>query len=190
MNITTLAGPAVEPVGLAEAKAYLRIGHDGEDALVSGLVATARSRIEAASGLALIQRTLKVVIDRWPAAMTETRELRLPVRPAVSLTSVEVMDRQGDASDVTDRFTLEAGRGARLIWSNGTLPWPETPTQGVEIVYVAGFGDAAEDVAEALRLAVKRLTAHAYLTRDPETIAGPIPGDVMELLSPWRRVRL
>jgi uncharacterized phiE125 gp8 family phage protein len=42
MHITTLVAPAAEPVGLAEAKEFLRIGYDAEDALVEGLIATAR----------------------------------------------------------------------------------------------------------------------------------------------------
>lgn len=190
MNITTLAAPAVEPVGLAEAKAYLRIGYDGEDALVEGLVAAARSRIEAASGLALIRRTLKVDIDGWPAAIAETRMLRLPVRPAAALGSVTVFDAAGAGAVVTDRFELEPGRSARLIWTSGVFPHPGRRMQGVAIVYDAGFGEVPDDVAEGLRLAVKRLVAHAYLARDPETIAGAIPEDVMGLLSPWRRVSL
>lgn len=45
-------------------------------------------------------------------------------------------------------------------------------------------------MADGLRLAVKRLVAHAYHARDAETIAGPLPADVAGLISPWRRVKL
>ena len=64
MTITTLVAPAAKPVGLAEAKEYLRIGYDGEDELVTGLIAGARSRIEAAAGLALIARTVRLTLDQ------------------------------------------------------------------------------------------------------------------------------
>lgn len=190
MYITTLAAPAAEPVGLAEAKDYLRIGYDGEDDLVAGLIATARSRIETAAGIAMISRGLRVQLDRWPAGILETRAFRLPIRPAASLQAVKVYNALGVAETVTDQFELEAGRASRLIWTEGRFPWPGKRGQGIEIDYTAGFGEAPEDVAEGLRLAVKRLAAHAYLTRDPESIAGDLPQDVMGLLSPWRRVTL
>jgi uncharacterized phiE125 gp8 family phage protein len=63
MIVTTLAAPAAEPVGLAEAKDYLRISGDGEDGLVGHLIAAARSRIEEAAGVAMITRSLRVSLD-------------------------------------------------------------------------------------------------------------------------------
>jgi uncharacterized phiE125 gp8 family phage protein len=190
MTLTTLVAPAAEPLGLAEAKAYLRIGYDGEDDLVAGLIAGARARVEQAAGLALIVRTLRLTLDRWSPGALERREVRLPVRPAGELVAVRVFDADDAAEDVTDRFMLEAGRAARLVWIGGGCPWPGRRRAGIEIDFTAGFGEAPEDVADDLRLAVKRLVSHAYLARDADTLAGPLPEDVAGLLSPWRRVRL
>lgn len=39
-----------DPVGLAEAKAFLRIAHEGEDALIQRLIATATERLEKELG--------------------------------------------------------------------------------------------------------------------------------------------
>lgn len=190
MIVTTLAPPAAEPVGLAEAKDYLRMGGDGEDGLVASLIAGARERIEALAGAAMVSRTLRVTMNNWPRGTVERRIVRLPVRPADELIAVRVFDAYGDAEDVTDRFALPRGRAARLVWVNGAFPWPRQRVNGIEIDYSAGFGEEADDVAEGLRLAVKRLAAHAYHARDPETIAGPLPADVAGLISPWRRVQL
>lgn len=190
MNVTVLTAPAAEPVSLADAKAYLRIAYDGEDDLVASLVAAARSRVEEEAGLALIARTLRVTLDAWSPSIVRLRTMRLPVRPAVSLVAVRVKDAEGIGETVTDRFNVEAGRSARLIWASGAFPRPGLPASGIEIDYVAGFGEAAEDVAEELRLAVTRLAAHAYQARDADTIAGKLPEDVAGLIAPWRRVRL
>lgn len=190
MRVTTLVAPAAEPMGLAEAKEYLRVGFAGEDDVIADLVAAARGRIEALCGLALVERTLRVTLGCWPDGMLGSRRLRLPVRPAASLSAVRVFDAEGMSEDVTDRFRIEAGRASRLVWAEGAFPWPGRAWDGVEIDYVAGFGAAADDVADGLRLAVKRLALHAYQTRDVASIGGRLPEDVAGLLSPWRRVRL
>jgi uncharacterized phiE125 gp8 family phage protein len=177
-------------VSLAEATEYLRIAGDGEDGLVASLIAGARERIERLADVAMISRTLRVTTTNWPRGAVERRVVQLPVRPADELVAVRVFDRNGDAEDVTGRFSLPRGRAARLVWTDGAFPWPGQRVDGIEIDYVAGFGEAADDVAEGLRLAVKRLAAHAYSARDPETLSGPLPEDVKGLIAPWRRVRL
>jgi uncharacterized phiE125 gp8 family phage protein len=190
MHVTTLVAPAAEPLGLAEAKEYLRIAYDGENSLVTALISGARARIEELAGVAMIARTLRVTLDRWPVRTVETRVLRLPVRPAGTLLAVRVFDDGGEAEVVTDRFALTAGRAARLVWTNGAFPWPGRRHAGIEVDYAAGFGEAPEDVADGLRLAVKRLVAHGYHARDPGSMSGALPEDVAGLISPWRRVSL
>jgi len=190
MTFTTLVPPAAEPVSLTDAKAYLRIGSETEDAAVASQIASARGRIEAVTGLALINRTLRVTLDRWTCGTVETRRVELPVRPAMSLTAVRVRDANGDAETVTDRFAVEAGNAGKLVWISGGFPWPRQRVGGIEIDYVAGFGPGAETVPESLALAVLRLTAHAYHARDPGRLDERLPEDVAGLLSPWRRIRL
>ncbi len=47
MTSILVAGPAVEPLSVAEAKTYLRLDHAEDDALLSTLIAAARSHIES-----------------------------------------------------------------------------------------------------------------------------------------------
>ena len=85
MILTTLAAPAAEPVSLAEAKDYLRIGGDGEDGLVGSMIAGARARIEALANVAMITRTLRVTMDWWPRGAVEKRTVVMPVRPTMRM---------------------------------------------------------------------------------------------------------
>ena len=132
MIVTTLAAPAAEPVSLAEAKEYLRIGGDGEDGLVSSLIAGARARIEAMANVAMITRTLRVTMDWWPRGAVEKRTVVMPVRPADELVAVRVFNGSGVPQTVTERFTLARGRSARGVWTERELPWPGQWSNGSE----------------------------------------------------------
>src|SRR4051812_9447312 len=66
MSSILLTPPAVEPVTLADAKAYLRIDNDDDDAVISALIAGARSHIEAQTRRALITQSWRLVRDAWP----------------------------------------------------------------------------------------------------------------------------
>ena len=65
-ELTVITPPAGEPLSLDAAKEFLRLGTDAKDGLVARLIASARAQIEAASGLALVSRTLRRTWTRWP----------------------------------------------------------------------------------------------------------------------------
>lgn len=187
MNLTVITPPAEEPVSLAAAKDFLRLGHAGEDGLVAALISSARVRVEQASGLALISRTLRRVWRRWPA---EISGLGVTLAPGASgeLRSVRIVDGAEVYTDHTGRFQIDCGRLCLRAWSMV----PAVPEGGrVEVEFVAGFGDAA-DVPEDLILAVKRLVADAYNKRAEigHNTDERLPDDVQAILDARRGVRL
>lgn len=192
MATTLLAGPTVEPVTLTEAKTHLRVDTSAEDTLIQSLIMASRLHIEAALDLALLTQTWRFHLDRWP----RTRSLNLPLRPVQSLTTVKVFDSD-DESEVLDNagFILDGtANPARLILSGSTsLPVPGRAANGIEIDFVAGYGDEASNVPPPIRQALLLLTAHWYENREPVEIGASatiIPATVSDLLSPYRRRRL
>ncbi len=67
MTPILLSGPAIEPVSLAEAKAWLRVDHSSDDDLVSALLTAARLTLEAWARLMFITQSWRLVYDAWPA---------------------------------------------------------------------------------------------------------------------------
>lgn len=185
-----LAGPAEEPVTLGRAKAWLRVDGDDEDALIGTLITAARLHLENTTGRALVSQAWRLVLDKWPAG----GEVRLPVAPLIELTAIRAFDEDGDDHAIPLAQFLTAGNGsARLVLPANIAGMPALrPRLGIEIDYVAGFGDA-DDVPEDLKQALLVLVAHWFEHRDAVVIAGSgavIPLGFDRLIAPWREVRL
>ena len=71
-----LTPPAVEPLSLAEAKAFLRVETADDDSLIAALIAAGRIHVERQAGLALITQGWRLVLDCWP------ENGRIALRPA------------------------------------------------------------------------------------------------------------
>ena len=169
-------------MSLDAAKDYLRIGTDGEDALVAALIASARARLEAASGLALVARTLKQTWEDWPRGVTRGGAW-LGAGPVSALVSVSVVDAEDVAELVTGRFRVRCGRLALRPWN----ALPLVPEGGrIEAVFDAGYG-AEADVPEDLVLALKLLVLEAYRRG---TAGSDLPDEVNQIVSARRGVRL
>ena len=187
MKTTVLTPPDGEPVSLSAVKDYLRIGHEGEDALVASLIGSARARLEAELGVALITRTLQLELDRWPVALTR-RGLRLEPGPVRDLLGVESVTENGAREVMTSRFVMSGGRLGLRPWS--FLPAIEAGGH-IEVRFETGYG-AADTLPDDLVLAVKMLAAQGYHLRDGgrDSDEDALPGEIDELLAPYRGVRL
>ncbi len=190
MASTLLTAPSAEPVTLAEAKAHLRIDHTAEDTVITGIITAAREALEEASGLALITQSWRVALDEWRGPVVE-----LPRRPAQLVTEVRVTNLNGEATalDASAYDLKSAGGLARLVKTPAAVwPAPGRLAGGIEIDYVAGFGDGAADVPRALRQALLMVIAHVYENREllSQDAGAPLPSGVEALIAPYRRVRL
>ncbi len=192
MTSYLLAGPAQEPVSLADMKAFLRVEDGAEDGLIDALVSAARIHVEGMTGRALLAQTWRVTLDRWP----DNRAIRLPVAPVIALSEIKAYDLDGNSHQIADEQFLTDGQRvpAQIICPASVEGSPVLRERnGIEVDYVAGFGTEPEDVPGDLLHSLKTLVAYWYENRDSVIVSGAgaaVPAGFERLVSPYRQVRL
>lgn len=177
--------PALEPVGLAEAKAHLKVEHTQEDALIGAFIVAARAHVEALTRRVLVEQGWRVVLDDWPAGGT----VDLPVAPLLSLDAVTLYDAEGAPTSLPPTaYVVDAlGVPPRLVLREAARPRPGALVNGVEIELTAGYGASPVAVPQPLREAILILVAHWHADRDG--IASPdgvMPLGVASLVAPFK----
>jgi len=186
MTITTIAPPASEPVSLAEARLFLRVDHDGEDALIATLIEAAREAVEAACGRALIVRRVRESLDIWRRDAVGGAVLGLG--PVTNVVAVRLLADNGSQSVIDpERYRLEGGRDRpRLVFAAG-VPATLRTVGGIEIEYDCGLAESASDLPSALRVATLQVVASLYEVRAGERA---LPETARALLRPFAPARL
>lgn len=189
MSAILLTAPAVEPLSLAEAKAFLRVEHSDDDATIAALIAGSRIHVESRTRRALITQSWRLSADAWP----ENGRLRVVPGPLQQVTAARVYDFEGMAHDVdVQAFVLDKG-ASLLAFAPWALPAPGRVAAGIELDVTVGYGDAAADVPEALRQAIRLLVAHWYDNRGLIAVGhqvAELPATVSALIAPYRMLSL
>jgi uncharacterized phiE125 gp8 family phage protein len=189
MSFIQLAAPAVEPLSLDEAKAFLRIEHNDDDQVITALIAGARIHVETLAQLAMMTQSWRVVLDCWP------KHGRVAVRPAPlkALTAARVYDFAGNAQALDTQAFMPNIGASMLAFVPWAVPAPTRIAAGIELDVTVGFGDVAADVPEPLRQAIRLLTAYWYENRGlmaADGQAAPLPTTVHALIAPYRVLSL
>lgn len=179
MAMVTSEPIALAPFALAEAKAFLHMTRDEDDAVLVGHLRSAATLCEQFTGQALLIRphreTLAVSRD-WQA---------LGAAPVTAITGVQAITANGASFALaSDAYAIDLaadGEGRVRVLHPGTA-------SRIEIRYLAGLAAHWGDLPEPLRQGILRLAAHVHLARDDGDAAPP--SMVSALWRPWRRVRL
>jgi hypothetical protein len=139
-----------EPVSYADAKAWLRLDNDDDQAIVTALISTAREFAETSTQSTLVTRQIAATwydTDSPP----QWGMVQLPRGPVVSIDAVE--DRDGNPQDTSGFEVRRYGTTDYLYLHSGT--WPGTVT------YTAGTA-----VAPSIKTAILLHVAHLYANRE------------------------
>ena len=172
MALETLVAPAVEPVSLIAARAFLRIGTDGDDSVLTSLLIGAREALEARTGRALVTATLRQRFMGVPLTNMDLPGTLLPGRiPATNLVAVRLIAKDGSEAQapsglvvlIDGRFVVTAPLGTNTI--------------GLSLDYQAGHGPSAATVPEAFKISILEAVADALTRRDTGSADGGLSWD-------------
>lgn len=169
-------------VTLAQLKDFLRIEGGDEDALLYNLLIAAHDLVATYTGRSLTTRTLRVYFDKW------CNEFELPYSPVQSVSSVKYYDTAGNSATVDSSvyYLTPADTTAKVVKYSTSL-WPTSiirDQQGIEIEYIAGYGDDPNDVPFGIRQGVLHTAASMYENRE----VADIPQVAQKLLHPYREL--
>jgi uncharacterized phiE125 gp8 family phage protein len=191
MSSILLTPPAVEPVTLADAKAYLRVATGDDDDVIAGLIAGARGHVEAQTRRALITQAWRLVRDCWPH---DGLIAVVPV-PLQQITAARVYRQDGSTQTIdTAAFTSDkAAAPAIIAFVPCSLPVPGRTVGGIELDVEVGYGAAPADVPAPLCQAIRLIVAHWYENRGliasgQNVVVLPMP--VAGLIAPYRVLSL
>lgn len=134
-------GTITEPVTLAECKAYMRLSNTAEDTLISSLIKAARELIEKYTGLSLIRKTQKIIVNN------SLGNISIPYGPYVDA------DITATGTDV-----IVKKRNKKIVIESPLIDY-------LELTCIGGYTNAAA-VPEALKTAIKEQVNYMFMQRD------------------------
>lgn len=193
LKLELKTGPARLPVDLNIVKAQANETDEfvDDDPLFVQYLSTAVEWVEQFTGRSMISRTYSMWLDEWPRTIMRAPATRsdwwdgvrqgaiseipfgrtyieIPRPPCQQINAV----RTYDDSDVSTTFASsnyfldQHQNPARLVLRNNSVtPDPQRVANGIEIEFVAGYGDDPHDVPEQMRQACAMLTALLYENR-------------------------
>lgn len=171
MGLNLITAPSVEPLTLAETKLHLRVDVDDDNTLITSLISSARRQAELFLHRALISQTWELVTDTFPYS----DEIRLPLPPLVSVTSVKYTTLAGvENTFAAANYRVFVGQEPGFIKLKYNCAWPGDvllEAQAVAWRYVCGYGAAGANVPVNIRQGMLMLIGHWYENREA-TIVG------------------
>jgi uncharacterized phiE125 gp8 family phage protein len=187
--VILLTAPTAEPVTLSDAKAALRIDDTRFDALLPGLISSARAVAEQETGRQLVEQTWRAELADWPAA-TDVIQVHRPTACAITYWNGSAFVSLAGAGYV---FAPEpvTGNGTCLAPALSTS-WPTLgnvalgPRVRIDLTAGLATGSAAQvpaGIKTFITALVGQIIQSPELTATAAVQAHPL---LARLLDPWR----
>lgn len=188
-----VTAPTDTPVTLEEAQAFLRVAPGDEDLLIEMFVEAATARLDGTNGIlgrALMTQTWRQDFDSFSS------EMRLPIGPLASITSVKHYDEDNVLQTVASSvYTTRTDESGSYVTIAPDQSWPSVYSRddAVQITFVVG--QAASAVPGPIKAATLLMVGDLYAFRETAqvgSVAGVIPTSttVDALLAPYRVITL
>lgn len=195
MALTRVDGPDVLAVSEAAAWDHLRLiladGSPVEPAdrdHVRRLLEAAIGEAEDTIGRRLITQTWLLTLDRFPQ-----RSIMLPLPPTISVSSIAYVDPDGATVTLPSNAYQTSGLGSEdraEISPAFNTSWPMTRAipEAVSVNFLAGYGDAPENVPPVIAAAILEIVATRYGWRQSVAPgqAIPMPLSAVDALASYR----
>lgn len=202
-RLVLVTAPSTEPVTSAEAKLWLKLDSDTtDDTLVAELIKAARRIFEELTGRSCIDTVWRAEWDQLPRAGTyagapTSRILELPRGPLKASSPVAWVKYSANDSSGTEttfasgNYTVDTGRDFNRtprLWLDDDADWPDLGSfpGALRCQFTAGYGTAASDVPEEIKVCIKLLLAHLYTNRAPVNvgnIVNELPWSLQQLIA-------
>ena len=154
-----------EPVTLSQAKAHLRVDISDDDGYIGDLIQSVRTEYEDKHGVAFISQTWNLYLDAFVA-----RKIKLPNWPLQSVTHIKYTPYGGAQTTFSSgsyNVDVYSKPGWILLDSRSSWPTDElVDINGIEIQFVAGWGDDPSDVPMPIRQAMLLAIGNLYENRE------------------------
>lgn len=153
------------PVSLSEAKSHLRVDISDDDALIHRQIKAIVHDLERRYNTAFITQTWTLYLDNWPGLAIE-----LPRFPLQSVTSVKYTPYGGVAATFSsDSYTVDTYTKPGRVVLDSRSAWPGDELEdvnGIAVEFVAGYGNAENDVPDPIRQAILLILGNWYENRE------------------------
>lgn len=179
--------PAAEdPVTLAEAKAWCKITHSSEDALITALITAATQKAEIFTNRVFVERTFTGFFSHLECSKFEKGYyLALRRAPLLSVSAVEVTEDDSQVTVSTDDYNTKETPGFSRIIFEEVNHGPDAIPYPWEVDFTAGYG-AAADVPKPIKVAIKAAVCYWHSNKGDCADTKELPGISKQLLSEYR----